>query len=64
MNRTSYGTMAGVTGIETYDLPAGDGAAVIISGDVAELNRRRRGGLRGLHPQAHLLVARAWAMVA
>ena len=38
---TSYGMTAGVTGIETYDLPAGDGAAVIVSGDVAELNRRR-----------------------
>ena len=56
--------MAGVTGIETYDLPAGNGAAVIVSGDVAELNRRRRGGLRGLYPQAHLLVARAGTMVA
>ena len=56
--------MAEVLGIETYDLPAGDRAAVIVSGDVAELNRRRRGGFRGLLTQARLMVARAWAMVA
>ena len=55
--------MAEVTGIRTYDLPAGDGAAVIVSGDAVELNRRRRGGSRGLLAQARLMVATAWAMV-
>ena len=52
-----------MTYIETHNLPAGDGAAVIVSGDVAELNRRRRGGFRGLLAQARLMVAMAWAMV-